>query len=228
MAEWRLEHLYPAVQAIGDIDLAIETDGDALWKSELALLRALGPKTARQRAVRLEYRHAVIGLFGDVQPLRLIDRDAHGVAHRRRGHGESPEFPGRAEHLDPVSKRVGHVHQAGGSDGNSIRRAEVSRFLTATAPGTDERSVRPEFLHAIVEAIRDVDETVGIQRNPSRCVELARAAPLTAPLAAKFAIPCEDLNASIAPIDHRTAARRVPGLCPWAWKLTRRRRPHRR
>ena len=202
LAERRLEHLHAAVETVGDVDPAVAIDGDALRKSKLALLDAFAAEPPNQRAVRLEYRHPVVGLFGDVQPLRLVDGHAHGVANRRRRHGEFPKLSGRAEDLDPIAKRIGHIHQARRADGDSIGRAELSRLLTAAAPHGDERAVRPKLLHAVVEAVGNVDEAVGVDRDAARRVELALTAALAAPLAAKLAVPRKDLDASIAPVDH--------------------------
>ena len=190
-----------AVEAVGDIDTAVEVDGKALRKAKLGAPAALAAKPARKRAVGFEHRDSVIGLFGDVHPRCLIDRNPDGISDLGRGRGETPKLPFRREYLDTISKRVGHVDQARRADGNPIRRAELTRLSTAAAPRSDERAIRLKFLDTVVESVGDVDKSVGVDRDSPWRVELAWTTPATAPGVAEGAIPREDLNPPMAAVD---------------------------
>ena len=131
----------------------------------------------------------------------MINGNADGISDLGRGRGESQKPPYGREDLDTISKRIGHVDQAGRADGNPIGRAEFTRLLTAAAPRADEGAIGRELLHTVVESVSDVDESVGVERNAPRGVELARTTPSAAPRVAKLAIAREYLDAPMAAVD---------------------------
>src|SRR5690606_26235718 len=112
-----------------------------------------------------------------------------------------------AEDLDAVVERVGHENlvldgDLAGHDDDVARQVELTRAAALAAEHAQELTIWAEDLHAIVQAVGDVDVAVRTDRQAPGREELTWLAAQLAPAASGPAVGLVDAHPVLAHVGH--------------------------
>jgi len=212
-----VEHDDPVVGAVGDVDAPLGPGGEAGGDVEApAAARRAGPQPEQVPApgrpgpaVRAETLDAVVIRVGDQHTAVLGQVDT-----RRIIQGPQPpvprcadppqEFALGAEDLDHLVVEIGDIHAALFVHRQAVGR--VQPVLTGAAPLENERPFGGEFLDAVLQIIRHIDEALGPDCDAGGQLELNRPLARLPELAEEFALGAEDHHPLVLSVGHQHVA----------------------
>ena len=217
------EYLNTVIFSIGDHDVSVRENSQALESLELPVLAAPAAEHGVVPTVRSKDLHSVVAAVRHDHKTLVVDGDASRELHLPpegpRSTEREEEVAVDAEDLNPVVAAVADVDLVVGTDRQVVGIVELALAAAQPAELPDEGAVGLEDLNAVVLLVADVDEAHVVAGHAPGVVELPVPVTFRPESPLEIAAAVEHLNAMVVAVRDDDLTQPVNGDACQAVKL---------